>query len=87
MIKELLENIGVIDVEEGEVITPIDSFKSGNVYIDEDLTKRIKGIIKFEDGDEFEIQVITPQEYIAYVRNKDLYVVLQKYDLNEFKEY
>ena len=90
MLKEILENInenlGLKNVEEGEIITPIDSFIGGSIYSDKDLTKRIKGIIKFKDGDIFEIQVVTPQEYVAYVKNKDLYIVLQKNDLSEFKE-
>ena len=54
------------------------------LYKDKELTKRI-GIKKFDKNDIFEIQVVTPNEIIAYVKNKG-YVLLQKFDLNDFED-
>jgi len=81
MLKELIENIK--NVEEGELIRPIDYFET-MLYKDKELTKRI-GIKKFDKNDIFEIQVVTPNEIIAYVKNKG-YVLLQKFDLNDFED-
>jgi len=81
MLKELIENVK--NVEEGELIRPIDYFET-MLYKDKELTKRI-GIKKFDKNDIFEIQVVTPNEIIAYVKNKG-YVLLQKFDLNDFED-
>lgn len=86
MLKEILKSIGLKNVEEGEIITPIDTFISGEVYDDKDLEMHIRGMISFKNGDKFEIQIVTPHEIVAYVKNKNYYVVLQKNDLKEFKE-
>ena len=81
MLKELIENVK--NVEEGELIRPIDYFET-MLYKDKELTKRI-GIKKFDKNDIFEIQVVTPNEIIAYVKNKG-YVLLQNFDLYDFED-
>jgi hypothetical protein len=86
MLKEILsETLGIKNVEEGEVITPIDEFISKDCFEDEELTKKVKKPVKFEKGDEIEVQIVTPHEIVGYCENKDIYVVLQKYDLTEFE--
>ena len=86
MLKEILENAPDVKyVEIGDLITPIDKFTSGNCYRNESLTQKIKGYVDFSKGDEFEIQVVTPQEVVAYVKDMDLYVVLQPYELEDFE--
>jgi len=84
MIKEIIEKISVKNVEQGEMITPIDVFKTKEVYCDEKLENKCKEN-EFKKGDEFEIHVETPNELVAFVKNKKVYVVLDKNDLGEFE--
>jgi len=81
MLKKIIESIK--GVEEGELIRPIDYFET-MLYKDEELKQKI-GIKKFDKNDIFEIQVVTPHEIIAYVKNKG-YVLLQIFDLDEFED-
>jgi len=84
MLKEILERV-LKNVEEGEIITPIDTFTSKNVFSDKDLKHKAK-VNNFEKGDEFEVHTVTPHEIVCYVKNKDLYIVIDKLDLKEFED-
>ena len=87
MLKEIiLETLGIKNVEEGELITPIDTYTSKNCFQDVNLTKKIKGSVTFKKGDELEVQVVTPHEIVAYNKDKDLYVVIDKRDFSEFED-
>jgi len=84
MIKEIIEKISVKNIEQGEVITPIDTFKTKEVFCDKELKNKCKET-EFKKGDEFEIQIETSNELVAFVKNKNVYVVIDKNDLNEFE--
>jgi len=85
MLKEILEKIGLKNVEVGEIITPIDEYMVKNGFLDEDLKLRIKGIIIIKKGEEIEIQSVTPHEVVGYCKDKDIYIVIDKLDLPEFE--
>jgi hypothetical protein len=70
-------------LEVGDIISPLDTFISKNVYNDEKLENYVGEPHNFTKKDNFEIQIVTPQELVAKVNN--LYVVLQNYDLSEFE--
>jgi hypothetical protein len=82
--KKIMETkINVKNVEEGELIRPIDKIEL-NAFKDKELTKKIEVTLTKED--EIEIISTTEHDIVGYVKNKDVYVVLSKYDLEDFED-
>jgi len=73
------------NVELGEIITPIDEYIVKNGFLDKDLKHRIRGIISIKKGDEIEIQIVTPHEVVGYCKNKNIYIVIDKLELEFFE--
>jgi len=85
MLKRMLEKVGIKNIEEGELIRPIDEYKTKNVFCDKELIKKCKETI-FTKDDEFEVQSVTAHEVVAYVKSKKVYVVIDKNDFSEFED-
>ena len=81
--KVIKEKISVKNVEEGELIRPIDRVKL-TAFKDEELTKKTK--VTLTKDDIVEIISTTEHDIVGYVKNKDVYVVLSKYDLEDFED-
>ena len=82
--KKIIETkISAKNVEEGELIRPIDKIEL-NAFKDKELTKKIE--VTSTKEDEIEIISTTEHDIVGYVKTKDVYVVLSKYDLEDFED-
>ena len=85
ILNKLTEENLLSGVEVGEIIRPIDVYKTSNVFCDQQAEKPCGKPYRFTNKDIFEVQVVTPNEFVAYVKTQGVFVVVDMNDLSEFQ--